>query len=426
MQTRFTGEQLADPRIRAADAILRKCVHCGFCNATCPTFRLAGDELEGPRGRIYLIKELLERGGDPGAEVVKHVDSCLSCLSCMTTCPSGVDYMHLVDEGRARIEERHCRPLWQRLQRAALAFVLTRPQWASRAFTAARALGSISWLLPSRLRPAFGLLAGTHPPVRARRLKSQYAAAGRARGRVALLAGCVQQAIGNDINEATIRVLNRLGFDVQVLADGCCGAVEQHLGRAPAARTRIRANVRRWQARHAEFDAILTNASGCGTMLKDYGHVLEDDGELAGAARELSSITADICEFLARQIADLTGAGGGANLLVAVQVPCSMRHGQRISEEPARLLRHVGYRVVAPEQDHLCCGSAGTYNLLQAETAARLGIDKAARLAETGAQVIASGNLGCMIQLRRFLDRPLLHTVQLLDWAQGGPRPAGI
>ena len=424
MQTRFSPEQLSDPDVREADAILRKCVHCGFCNATCPTFRILGDETDGPRGRIYLIKEMLENDADPGAEVVQHLDRCLSCLSCMSTCPSGVNYMHLIDHGRAYVENRYRRPPLQRAARRLLAELLTRPRLVRTAVTAARPLARMAGILPAFLRPALDLARSV--PASNPALPRNASAAGIRRGRVALLPGCVQQVLANEINLASMRLLNRLGFDVSVLEEStCCGAIEHHLGWNARAQARARRNLAAWSARHARepFDHILVNASGCGTMVKDYGYLLRADPQWSQAAADSAAASRDVTEFLAGQLEGAPLPVQPRDLLVACQVPCSMQHGQKIREQPAALLRSFGYRVVIPEDDNQCCGSAGTYNLLQPALARELGRRKASALRNCKADVIATGNLGCALQLRNFLDVPIVHTVQLLDWASGGPQP---
>jgi glycolate oxidase iron-sulfur subunit len=423
MQTHFTAGQLADPALRTADENLRRCVHCGFCNATCPTFLLHGDELEGPRGRIYLIKDLLESGRTPGAEVVRHIDSCLSCLSCMTTCPSGVNYMHLVDIARERITTAFPRPLAGRLLRGWLALVLSSARLSGLGISLGRVAARLRLPVPDALRPALDLLRDL-PAARSEPLKGFYPAAGTARGRVGLVAGCVQQAIGNEINHASVRLLTRHGFDVEVF-DGCCGALRQHLGFRDGALNDARRNVRAWSEREPPA-AIVVNASGCGTQIKDYRFQLRADPACREAAAAVSGMTRDLGEFVAGLEPPLPLSDEHRGLRVACQVPCSLRHGQRLGGCYPDLLRRAGFEVATPLDDHLCCGSAGTYNLLQPETARELGDRKAARVIDTEAAVMASGNLGCMMQLAPRLPVPVTHAVQLLDWATGGPRPPGV
>jgi glycolate oxidase iron-sulfur subunit len=425
MRTEFTLEQLCDDAIRESNDILRKCVHCGFCLATCPTYRLSGSELESPRGRIYLIKEMLEHEHTPSAEVVRHVDQCLSCLSCMTTCPSGVDYMHLIDHGRARMESIYRRPLAEKIKRRFLVAMLPYPRRFRMALYLGRMAGRIRTLLPARLRALAGLaLSPSMVPARTH-LQTVYRPQAAARGRVALLPGCVQQATDNGINEATVRVLNRLGYQVHVLTDSiCCGAIEHHLGKTERARARIAKNIRLWRrlVKSQGLQAIIVNASGCGTMLKDYGHMLADYPDLAEDSGIVSRMCCDITEFLdhPEHTPPSVSAGG---LRVVYQNPCSMQHGQGIREQPVRLLTAYGFEVLPVKDAHLCCGSAGTYNLLHPGIAAQLGRNKAGCLEAARPDVIATGNLGCLTQLRSYTHIPIVHTVQLLDWAAGGPDP---
>ncbi len=426
MKTEFSARQLGDPELYRIDKILRHCVHCGFCNATCPTYLLKGDELDGPRGRIYLLKDMLEKQTAPGREVVKHLDRCLSCLSCVSTCPSGVDYMHLIDHGRAYIEKHHNRILADKLLRGLLACILPNPnrfRWFLQLSSWARPLARF---LPPSLQAALRL-ARQNSRICHEITEKIYYADGETRGRVALLPGCAQQVAANEINMASIRLLNRMGFDVHLLADtACCAAIEHHLGKTGPALDRIKANLRRWSTALPGLDALISNASGCGTMMKDYAHLLRQDRELSGIATEASNKTKDICEFLAQQdyhILHNTHTGGQT---VAYQNPCSMQHAQKIHQEPLRLLQAFGYQTTTVPQAHLCCGSAGTYNILQPALAANLGQQKAESIASTKPDLIASGNLGCILQLRQYSEQPIVHTVQLLDWASGGPKPSEI
>lgn len=425
MQTRFSPEQLADPRTARSERILRACVHCGFCNATCPTFTLDGDELDGPRGRIYLIKDMLEKGRAPGARTVRHIDRCLSCLSCMTTCPSGVDYMHLVDHARERIEETYRRPLADRLARAALAAVLPSPGRFRAAVRAGAALRPLAPLLPAPAREALGLLPARIPPRRPRRGREVHPAAGGTRRRVALLEGCVQRTLAPEINDATIRVLTRHGCEVVVPGDaGCCGALEHHLGRgaAGAAARNVRAFGREIDG--GGLDAVVVNASGCGTMVRDYGSVVRGGGALKAAAGRVAALARDVSELLEGLGPSFAPPAPG--LRVTYQSACSLQHGQGVAAAPLGLLAAAGFAVSEPDEAHLCCGSAGVYNLLQPERARRLRARKAERISATAPDVVATGNIGCMMQLRPVAGVPVVHTVQLLDWATGGPRPAGL
>ena len=435
MKTDFTPTQLADPDIAEADKILRKCVHCGFCTATCPTYVLLGDELDSPRGRIYLIREMLEKNQPPTAEVVKHIDRCLSCLACMTTCPSGVNYMHLVDQARVKIEKEYARPLPERLLRAVLAFVLPRPK-----------LFRLSMVLARLVRPFAALLPGSAPgaatPSFLRRIKAMLAlapsslpapgasagsvfpAVGKKRGRVALLQGCAQQVLAPRINQAAISLLTRHGVEVVLAADEqCCGALTHHLGNDRDALIRARANITAWtaEAERGGLDAILVTASGCGTVIKEYGYMLRGDREFAGPAAKISGLAKDITEYVAGL--DLPPPQSRSDLVIAYHSACSLQHGQKITQLPKELLSKNGFVVKDVPESHLCCGSAGTYNILQPDIADRLRDRKVANIASVKPDMIAAGNIGCMVQIAGGTSVPVVHTIELLDWATGGPRP---
>lgn len=424
MQTHFTAQQLQHPDIQAADGILRRCVHCGFCTATCPTYQVTGDELDGPRGRIYLIKGLLENDAVASDAVVRHLDRCLSCLACMTTCPSGVDYMHLMDLARPRIANHPARGWFVNLQRTLMARLLPRAAMLRPVFAPLRALlGRLP--LPGKLAAVGGLLR-TAPAGSSAPLADHYPATAPRRGTVALLAGCVQQALGQEINHATVRVLNRYGFDVDILKDACCGAIAHHLGDTDRARDQAGRNVAAWSLHAAAWQAILVNASGCGTMLKDYGHLLHMDGTSGPQAVRLAPLFQDICEFLAAQAAPAANATGPNAVTVICHTPCSLRHGQRVIDASRVLLQRAGLRVITAPNDGTCCGSAGTYNVLQPDLAATLGRNKAAALDRVRGDVVATGNLGCLLQMARFSTLPMVHNIQLLDWAGGGPLPPAL
>jgi glycolate oxidase iron-sulfur subunit len=433
MQTNFTAEQLRDPGIAAANHELRTCVHCGMCTATCPTFVLLGDELDSPRGRIYLIKDMLESGRPATEEVARHVDRCLSCLACMTTCPSGVNYMHLVDHARTRIEETYRRPWDDRFIRALLARVLPNPRRMRLALAAAALARPFAPLLPRGTRLGARLWAMLE--LAPRRLPDQgtlarpqvHPADGTRRGRVALLAGCAQQVLDPAINAATIRLLTRLGIEVVVARGaGCCGALTHHMGRHDDAFASARANIDAWlgEADGEGLDAIVVNTSGCGTTIKDYGFVFRaEPGDWAARAGRVSALALDISEYLTRiGYAPTRDASG---LTVAYHSACSLQHGQQVTAEPKALLRKAGFALVEPSEPHLCCGSAGTYNILQPEIAARLRARKLENLRATRPEVIAAGNIGCMTQLSGG-GVPVAHTVELLDWMAGGPEPAAL
>jgi len=422
MQTCFSPNQLADPAIATADQILRACVHCGFCTATCPTYTLLGDELDSPRGRIYLIKDMLENDRPADADVVKHIDRCLSCLSCMTTCPSGVHYMHLVDHARAHIEKTFRRPWFDRLYRRLLGLVLPRPNLFRVALRGAALGKSFSLLAPKKLRPVLALAPRSSP-------EPSYDAPGQVTPpvsktrRVALLTGCAQKVLSPQINTATLRLLTRHGCEVVIPEGaGCCGALNHHLGQEDGLAF-ARKNILAW-SREIEgegLDAIVINASGCGTTVKDYGFLFRDDPELTDKAAKVSALARDVTEFIAEIGLQAPVAPTGAR--VAYHSACSLQHGQRVTRLPRDLLKQSGFVVVDPPEGHLCCGSAGTYNLLQPEIAGRLRDRKAANLESLKPDVIAAGNIGCITQIASGTNLPVVHTVELLDWATGGPRP---
>jgi glycolate oxidase iron-sulfur subunit len=426
MQTSFSLAQLADPDVRESEKILRTCVHCGFCTATCPTYVLLGDELDSPRGRIYLIKDMLENAKPASERVVTHIDRCLSCLSCMTTCPSGVHYMHLVDHARRYIEETYTRPWPDRLVRAMLALVLPRPRLFRLALRAGRLGRPLRALLPERLAGMLALAPGSLPRPSAVDRPQLFEAEGARRLRVALLSGCAQQVLAPEINEATIRLLTRHGVEVVVAEGaGCCGALVHHMGREAQALAAAKANIDAWERERerAGLDAVLINASGCGTTVKDYGFMLREDPHYAEKAARIAALAQDVTELLAKL--DLRSDGEGRDLVVAYHSACSMQHGQKIIALPKDLLKSAGFDVKDIPEGHICCGSAGTYNLLQPELAGQLRARKLANIARVRPDVIATGNIGCMVQLRDGVA-PVVHTVELLDWATGGPCPPAL
>jgi glycolate oxidase iron-sulfur subunit len=422
MQTNFTLAQLADPDTAVSEKILRTCVHCGFCTATCPTYVLLGDELDSPRGRIYLIKDMLENDRPGSEKVAKHLDRCLSCLSCMTTCPSGVHYMHLVDHARAHIEETWTRPLPDRLLRRLLGAILPYPARFRLALLGATLAKPFAGFLPGPLRAMLGLAKRPAPPADVDR-PQVFAAEGTRRMRVAMLSGCAQQVLAPEINEATVRLLTRLGCEVVVAKGaGCCGALPHHMGQEAPALAFAKANIDAWLG-VGDLDAIVVNASGCGTTLKDYGHMLRTDPTWADKAARVSALAKDVTEVLSKL--DLP-KGAPKGLTVAYHSACSLQHGQKIRTEPKTLLAHAGFAIVEPAEPHLCCGSAGTYNMLQPDLAGQLGRRKAGNLEATKADLVAAGNIGCLTQIGQYAHLPTVHTVELLDWATGGPRPAGL
>ena len=425
MQTAFSVAQLMDPGLAEAESILRKCVHCGFCNATCPTYTLLGDELDGPRGRIYLIKDMLEGGKPASDRVVRHIDRCLSCLACNTTCPSGVNYMHLVDRARVRIEETVRRPFADRLLRNLLAVLLPYPRRLRPLLALAAIARSLGVPLPGRLGAMLRLaprrVAGPSPVD----TPQVFRAEGATRMRVVLLSGCVQLAVAPQINEATVRLFTRLGAEVVIAENaGCCGALDHHMGREDAARDHARRNIAAWeQVAGGPIDAVIANAAGCGTQVKTYGHLLQQDEGWSARAAKISGLARDVTEVLVQLGLHATTS---SPLRVAYHAACSLQHGQRVTEEPKALLAAAGFVVVEPAEAHLCCGSAGTYNILQPDLAQALGERKAANLDRLKADVIATGNVGCITQLATVTGTPVVHTVELLDWATGGPKPAGL
>jgi glycolate oxidase iron-sulfur subunit len=432
MQTTFSPAQLADPEVAHSEGIIRKCVHCGFCTATCPTYVTLGNELDSPRGRIYLIKEMLENDRPADEKTVKHIDRCLSCLACMTTCPSGVNYMHLVDHARVHIERTYRRPLVDRMIRRVLAMTLPYPARFRASLTLARLARPLAPLLAGiqPLKPLAAMLRLAPGAVPARSAVNEpgvRAATGPRRGRVAILRGCAQSVLDPKINEATVRLLGRLGVEVVVpRGEGCCGALVHHMGRDDDALDFARRNIDVW-SREIEadgLDAIIVTTSGCGTTIKDYGHMLRLDPAYAAKAALVSSLAKDVTEYLAGL--DLPLPVHATDLVVAYHSACSMQHGQKITMAPKVLLAQAGFTVRDVPEGHLCCGSAGTYNILQPEIAATLRDRKVRNIESLSPQAVATGNIGCMTQIGSATAIPIIHTVELLDWAFGGEKPASL
>ncbi|WP_197918361.1 glycolate oxidase subunit GlcF [Thiosulfatihalobacter marinus] len=426
MQTTFTKEQLRDPGIQRANEILRACVHCGFCTATCPTYQILGDELDSPRGRIYQIKDMLENERDPDPRTVLHIDRCLSCLACMTTCPSGVHYMHLVDHAREYIENRYRRPLMDRLLRWTLARILPYPTRFRLALLGARIGRPFAFLMPdARLKAMLDMAPRHIPPVSRNDDPQSFAPSGARKMRVALMTGCAQKALNTDINDATIRLLTRLGCEVVVAKGaGCCGALTHHMGKTEESHATAARNIRAWvgEMDGDGLDAIVINTSGCGTTVKDYGFMFRN-APLAEDARRVSEIAMDVSELLMKL--DLP-QGEDKGTVVAYHAACSLQHGQQIKTYPKDLLKRAGFAVVEPADSHLCCGSAGTYNLMQPEISQQLKARKVRSLEAKQPDIIAAGNIGCMMQIGGGTDVPIVHTVELLDWATGGPQPPAL
>jgi glycolate oxidase iron-sulfur subunit len=433
VQTRLSSEQLARPGIAQVDSILRTCVHCGFCNATCPTYALLGDELDGPRGRIYQIKSWLEEDRAPSASDATHIDRCLSCLACVTTCPSGVDYMHLVDYARAEVEASAARTRFERVLRAVLGRVVTDARLFRVALRVGRVFRPFAFLMPARLRALLELV-----PERAPRRVSQAgrsapasgASTSKPRRRVALLRGCVQDELRPGINDAALRVLARLGCEVHELAGAhCCGALAHHLGQTARAHDLAAATaaaLRKLIDEHG-VDTIVSGTSGCGTMLKDYAQVLRETGAAASAA-DIASRTRDLGELVG-ELGGVApsregGASGRDDVQVAVHSPCSIHHGQRLGDRNSALLAAAGYATSSLPEPHMCCGSAGVYNVLQPRLARELRARKVELIRASGAKVVATANVGCLTQLRAGLreaglDTPVVHAIELMDAAMG-------
>ena len=426
MQTTFTEDQLKNPGTQRANEILRACVHCGFCTATCPTYQVLGDELDSPRGRIYQIKDMLENERDPDPKTVKHIDRCLSCLACMTTCPSGVHYMHLVDHAREYIEDRYKRPFMDRALRWVLARILPYPKRFRLALLGAKIGRPFAFLMPDARLKAMLAMAPKHiPPVSRNDDPQSFSAKGKRKMRVALMTGCAQKALNTDINDATIRLLRRLGCEIVVAKGaGCCGALTHHMGKTSESHTAAAKNIKAWCAEMdgEGLDGIVINTSGCGTTVKDYGHMFRNDPLAADAAR-VSALAMDVSELLMKLEMP---EGETKDTLVAYHAACSLQHGQQIKTYPKDLLKRAGFTVVEPADSHLCCGSAGTYNLMQPEISGQLKERKVRTLEARNPDIIAAGNIGCMMQIGSGTEVPIVHTVELLDWATGGPQPPAL
>ena len=432
MQTNFPPALLDDPDMAMSESILRKCVHCGFCTATCPTYVTLGNELDSPRGRIYLIKDMLENDRPADEKTVTHIDRCLSCLACMTTCPSGVDYMHLVDHARGHIARTYRRPPADRAIRDLLARTLPYRARFRAALRAARLGRPFAGLMRGPLKPFEAMLklapAKLAPKTKFTTPGNVFRPEGERRGRVAILTGCAQPVLDEGINHATIRLLNRLGIEVVLPAgEGCCGALVHHMGREGESHGQAKANIEAWEREMASgLDAIVVTTSGCGTTIKDYGHMLRGEPEWAARAASVSALAKDVTEYLTTLDMPEAPKGAHTGIVVAYHGACSLQHGQKVRAQPKALLRHAGFAVREAPEAHLCCGSAGTYNLLQPQIAGELRDRKVRNIAAVKPQVVAAGNIGCLTQIASGMDLPVLHTVKLLDWAHGGQRPQGL
>ena len=426
MQTSFTEKQLENKENKTSETILRKCVHCGMCNATCPTYGINGDELEGPRGRIYLIKDMLENNKPANKKIAQHIDSCLSCYSCMTTCPSGVNYMHLIDHGRNYVEETYKRPLIERTFRNILSFVLPRPKVFLTLAILTKFIKPFSFLMPRFLKNSLNLMPDKIPSKKIKTQKIYSPLNGKKISRVALLIGCVQRVISPEINEATIRLLNRHNVEVVVMPDiECCGSLNHHLGKKEKAKVSFIKNIESW---HEEYllnglDAIISNTSGCGTTLKDYGHIFKNDKEMKKKAKKISELTKDITEYLDENLKLDIKKNEEKKYKIAYHSACSMQHGQKIHDQPKELISKTGNEVLDIPDGHLCCGSAGTYNILHQKMAKSLLRNKVNNIEKITPDFISTGNIGCMTQISTGTKIPIIHTVELLDWFTGGPKP---
>jgi len=429
MRTDFTLVQLADPEVAEANRILRSCIHCGMCLATCPTYVVNGDERDSPRGRIYFIKNMLESGAAPSPSSVRHLDRCLGCLACETACPAGVDYGRLLERGRARVAADQRRPLVERLLRRFLGRVLPYPARLRALFRLARLGRPVLARLPGRLGRAAALVP---PPPASPAGAGVPRAEGTPVRRVLLLEGCVQQNLRPAIHGASVRLLTRLGCEVVVPEGaGCCGAISQHLGEADRAKAFARKNLDCWMAAIEEgCDAIVINAAGCGTMVKDYAALFQDDPAYREKAARVASLAQDISEMV-----EALGMPPGrvppgkawpSGFTVAYQSACGLHYGQKIGGLPPRLLEQAGFQIAALAEPELCCGSAGPYSLLQPAFAEALRERKLRAIEGVTADVVATGNIGCLDWLSRGSALPVVHVVELLDWASGGPQPAGI
>ena len=425
MQTKFTEHQLMDSDNLATEKVFKKCVHCGMCNATCPTHQLLGDELDGPRGRIYLIKDMLENNRKPSAKVVKHIDRCLSCYSCMTTCPAGVNYMHIIDHGKKYIEKNFKRSFFDRITRNFLSVVLPNVKIFKISSILVKISKPFKFLLPGKIKDMLDLMP-TSFPKKTLPSKEIYKVNSKKKiARVALLTGCVQKEISPQINEATIRLLNRHGVEVVTPKKiRCCGSLNHHLGKEDDAHKDFKNNIITWYEEHKKgnLDAILSNTSGCGTTIKDYGFIFRDDKELSKKAKIISNLTKDITEYLFDSL-KLNISHKEKNYRIAYHSACSMQHGQKVHLQPISLLKKTNNEILEIPEGHICCGSAGTYNILQSKIAKQLLDKKVKNIESLKPDFISTGNIGCITQISHGTKVPILHTIEVLDWYTGGPKP---
>jgi len=425
MQTTFSPEQLKSKNNKSTEEIVRKCVHCGMCNATCPTYQILGDELDGPRGRIYLIKDMLENNKPGNEKIAKHLDRCLSCYGCMTTCPSGVNYMHLIDHGKNHLEKTFKRPIIQRIFRSFLSLTLPNPKVFRTLSVLVNIVRPLNFIFPEFIKNSMKLMPARLPK-KTLKIQKIYSVTKKIPvARVALLTGCVQRVISPEINESTIRLLNRHQVEVIVLPEiNCCGSLDHHMGKEKAAHELFKKNINLWYDEYLNngLTAIISNTSGCGTTLKDYGFIFRDDKEMKKKAKKISELTKDVSEFLDKDI-KLNFKKNNKTYKIAYHSPCSMQHGQKVHQQPINLIEKTGNEVINIPEGHLCCGSAGTYNILQQKIAQTLLKNKVENIEKVEPDFISTGNIGCMSQISSGTNIPIVHTVEIIDWLTGGPKP---
>jgi len=425
MQSNFSKNQLNDADNASSDKIFKKCVHCGMCNATCPTYQILGDELDGPRGRIYLIKDMLENEKKPTSKVVKHIDRCLSCYSCMTTCPAGVNYMHIIDHGKKYIEKNYERPFFDRVIRKFLSIVLPNTGYFRLVSLLVKLSKPVHFLFPSKIKDMMSLMPVSFPKKTIKQKEIYRVNGKKTISRVALLTGCVQKEISPQINEATIRLLNRHGVEVVVPKKiRCCGSLNHHLGKEDDAHQDFKNNINTWYDEHLKgnLDAILSNTSGCGTTMKDYGFIFKDDKKMKKKAKVISKLTKDVTEYLNENL-KLNFKSKDKKYKIAYHSACSMQHGQKVHNQPIELLTRTNNEVMEIPEGHICCGSAGTYNILQSKIAKELLRKKVKNIESLEPDFISTGNIGCITQIANGTKTPILHTIEILDWYTGGPKP---
>ena len=428
MQTTFSDKQLKDLENKSSEGIIRKCVHCGMCNATCPTYKVLGDELDGPRGRIYLIKDMLENNKPANEKIVKHIDRCLSCYACMTTCPSGVNYMHLIDHGRNHVERTYKRPFFQKLFRNILSLILPNPRLFKVMTFFTKIILPFKFLLPKFLKNSLSLMPHKIQKPKLEVKKVYQSTTGKTISRVALLTGCVQRILSPEINEATINILNRHSVEVVVMPEiDCCGSLDHHLGKENKAHKSFKKNIEAWYEEYIKngLDAIISNTSGCGTTLKDYGFIFRDDSELRKKSKKISELSKDITEFLFNNL-KLNYKDNEKKFKIAYHSACSMQHGQKVHSEPIELLKKTGHDILEIPDGHLCCGSAGTYNILQQDIAKKLLKEKVEKIKKIEPDFISTGNIGCITQISSGTKIPIIHTVEVINWLTGGKKPENI